>query len=215
MAPYFLYNIAPLSMLLAVLITFGLLQRSNEITAMKATGISIYRIVVPVLVAAALIAAGLFFFDQFYLPYTNKRQDALRNQIKGKPAQTYLNPNRRWIFGEHSTFTTTSSSTPTAISSATCRYSVRSPTFQLTGASMPTAPIGTTACSAGSAPRDGSAVCMAPPFRATAPLTWKPLRLSEPPAYFKKEVKQSSEMNYEELRRYIHDLQQSGFDVVG
>src|SRR2546428_13056414 len=38
--------------------------------------------------------------------------------------------------------------------------------------------------------------------------------LSEPPYYFKKEVRQSSEMNYEELRRYIRDLQQSGFDVV-
>ena len=38
--------------------------------------------------------------------------------------------------------------------------------------------------------------------------------LREPPGYFKKEVKQSSEMNYEELRNYIHDLQQSGFDVV-
>ncbi len=38
--------------------------------------------------------------------------------------------------------------------------------------------------------------------------------LTEPPGYFKKEVKQSSEMNYDELRRYIADLQQSGFDVV-
>src|SRR2546428_7663620 len=38
--------------------------------------------------------------------------------------------------------------------------------------------------------------------------------LSEPPYYFKKEVRQSSEMNYEELRRYVRDLQQSGFDVV-
>ena len=38
--------------------------------------------------------------------------------------------------------------------------------------------------------------------------------LHEDPSYFKKEVKQSSEMNYEELRRYISDLQQSGFDTV-
>jgi hypothetical protein len=38
--------------------------------------------------------------------------------------------------------------------------------------------------------------------------------LAETPAYFKKEIKQSSEMSYEELRRYIHDLEQSGFDVV-
>ena len=38
--------------------------------------------------------------------------------------------------------------------------------------------------------------------------------LIEPPYYFKKEVRQSSEMNYQELRAYIADLQQSGFDVV-
>jgi lipopolysaccharide export LptBFGC system permease protein LptF len=38
--------------------------------------------------------------------------------------------------------------------------------------------------------------------------------VTETPGYFKKEVKQSSEMNADELRRYIHDLQQSGFDVV-
>jgi len=38
--------------------------------------------------------------------------------------------------------------------------------------------------------------------------------LAEAPAYFKKEIKQSSEMTYEELRLYIHDLEQSGFDVV-
>ena len=37
---------------------------------------------------------------------------------------------------------------------------------------------------------------------------------SEPPNYFKKEVVQSSEMSYSELKNYIHDLQQSGFDVV-
>ncbi|MGA2236781.1 MAG: LptF/LptG family permease, partial [Terriglobales bacterium] len=101
--PYFLYYpIAPLSMLLAVLVTFGLLQRSNEITAIKATGISLYRIVVPVLIASMLVAGVLFLSDQLYLPYTNKRQDALRNQIKGKPAQTYLRPDRKWIFGQHS-----------------------------------------------------------------------------------------------------------------
>ena len=38
--------------------------------------------------------------------------------------------------------------------------------------------------------------------------------LHENPGYFKKEVKQSSEMSYDELRRYIDDLQQSGFDTV-
>src|SRR5947199_2998178 len=99
--PYLLYNVAPLVMLLAVLVTFGLMQRSNEITAIKATGTSIYRIVTPVIFAAAVIAAGLFFADQFYLPHTNQRQEALHNQIKGKPPQTYLRPDRKWIFGQN------------------------------------------------------------------------------------------------------------------
>src|SRR5581483_1049290 len=101
--PYFIYNVTPLSMLLAVLVTFGLMSRTNEITAVKATGISIYRIIVPVLLAAAVAAASLFFFDQFYLPRANKRQDALRNLIKGKPAQTYLLPDRKWIKGKENT----------------------------------------------------------------------------------------------------------------
>ena len=101
-APFYLYLILPLGVLMAVLITLGLMQRSNEITAIKATGVSIYRVIVPVLVAAVLLAVGLFSFDQLYLPYTNKRQDALRSQIKGKPPQTYLNPSRKWIFGQHS-----------------------------------------------------------------------------------------------------------------
>ena len=37
-------------MLVAVLVTFGVLTRTNELTAMKATGISLYRVMVPVLV---------------------------------------------------------------------------------------------------------------------------------------------------------------------
>src|SRR5579883_2605052 len=87
--PYFIYNLAQYAVLLAVLVTFGLMERSNEVTAIKATGISIYRFIVPVLVICAGLAASLFSFDQVYLPRANKRQDALRNQIKGKPAQTY------------------------------------------------------------------------------------------------------------------------------
>ena len=53
------------------------------------------------IVAAAVLAVGLFFADQFYLPSTNQRQEALHNQIKGKPPQTYLRPDRSWIFGQN------------------------------------------------------------------------------------------------------------------
>jgi LPS export ABC transporter permease LptF/LPS export ABC transporter permease LptG len=215
-SPYFLYNIAPLSILLAVLITLGLMQRSNEITAIKATGISIYRIVTPVLLACAVLAVGLFFSDQLYLPHANKRQDALRNLIKGKPAQTYLNPDRKWIFGEHSNIYYYQLFDPERNEFGRLSVFEFSPgTFQLTQRiyaerAQWEESLQRWVCTQGWQ-RDlrGAAIADYRTFDvATFP------GVSEAPTYFKKEVKQSSEMNYQELRRYIHDLQQSGFDVV-
>jgi LPS export ABC transporter permease LptG len=215
-APYLLYNVAPLIMLLAVLITFGLMNRSNEITAIKATGTSIYRIVTPVLVAAAVLAVGLFFADQFYLPHTNQRQEALHNQIKGKPAQTYLRPDRKWIFGQHNDIYYYQFFDPDRDQFANVTI------FQVDPASFAI----TQRIHADSAhwadnlnrwifergwqrSLNGPAIA---DFRTFDVSTFP--ELSEAPSYFKKEVKQYSEMNYEELRRYIRDLQQSGFDVV-
>ncbi|PYX08174.1 MAG: LPS export ABC transporter permease LptF, partial [Acidobacteria bacterium] len=215
-SPYFVYNITPLCVLLAVLITFGLMQRSNEITAIKATGISIYRIVLPILITASLLTAGLFFFDQFYLPHANKRQDALRNLIKGKPAQTYLNPERKWIFGQHSSiyyYQFFDSERDQFGNLSVFQFDPAS--FQLTHRVYAERAhwedrLQRWICEQGwernlRGPAIGN-------FRTFDVSTFP--AINEPPLYFKKEVKQSSEMNYEELRRYIHDLQQSGFDVV-
>lgn len=214
--PYFLYNVAPLAILLAVLVTLGLMQRSNEVTAVKATGISIYRIIVPLLVASAMLAAGLFFFDQFYLPYANKRQDALRNEIKGKPAQTYLNPDRKWIFGEHSNiyyYQLFDSERNQFGRLSVFQFDPKN--FQLTKRIYADRAhwedtLQRWVCTQGWERQfRGSAI---EDYRTFDVSTFA--GVSEPPTYFKKEVKQSSEMNYQELRRYIRDLQQSGFDVV-
>ncbi len=214
--PYLLYNVAPLVMLLAVLVTFGLMQRSNEITAIKATGTSIYRIVTPVVVAAAVLAVALFFADQFYLPHTNKRQEALHNQIKGKPAQTYLRPDRKWIFGQHNDIYYYQFFDPDRDQFGNVTvFQLNRATFAITRRIH-----AERAHWADNLNRwvyeqgwdrtlNVSAIANYRQFDvATFP------DLPETPAYFKKEVKQYTEMNYEELRRYIRDLQQSGFDVV-
>ncbi len=215
-APYFLYTTTPLSMLLAVLVTFGLLQRSNEITAIKATGISLYRIIIPVLIASTLVAGVLFLSDQLYLPYTNKRQDALRNQIKGKPAQTYLRPDRKWIFGQHSDIYYYQFFDPDRdVFGGVSVFQFDPHTFQITHRIIAdrarwSSSMGRWVYEQGwERSLSGPAIENYHKFDvATYP------ELSEPPAYFKKEIKQSSEMSYEELRRYIHDLEESGFDVV-
>jgi LPS export ABC transporter permease LptG len=215
-APYLLYSVAPLIMLLAVLITFGLMNRSNEITAIKATGTSVYRIVTPVMFAAAVLAAGLFFADQFYLPHTNKRQEALHNMIKGKPAQTYLRPDRRWIFGQHNDIyyyqffdadrnqfanLTVFRLDPVNFAISQRIHAERAHWAENMGRWIYEQGWQRTLRGAAIAGYHNFDVSTFPD-------------LSEAPSYFKKEVKQYSEMNYEELHRYIRDLQQSGFDVV-
>ena len=215
-APYFLYTTTPLSMLLAVLITFGMLQRSNEITAIKATGISLYRVVVPVLIASTLVAGVLFLSDQLYLPYTNKRQDALRNEIKGKPAQTYLRPERQWMFGQHSDIYYYQFFDPDRdVFGGVSVFQFDPHNFQITHRISADRAHWSDAMSrwvyeeGWERSLNGSAIEYYHRFdAATYP------ELAETPAYFKKEIKQSSEMSYDELRRYIHDLEQSGFDVV-
>jgi len=215
-SPYLLYSVAPLIMLLAVLITFGLMNRSNEITAIKATGTSVYRIVMPVLAAAAVLSAGLFFADQFYLPHTNKRQEALHNQIKGKPPQTYLRPDRRWIFGQHNDIyyyqffdadrDQFANLTIFRIDPASFTITQRIHAERAHWADN----LGRWIFEQGW--QRTLNVAAIEGYRTFDVYTFP--ELTEQPSYFKKEVKQYSEMNYEELRRYIRDLQQSGFDVV-
>ena len=100
LTPYLLYNLAPLSALVAVLVTLGVMSKNNEIVACKASGISLYRLAVPLLFAGLVLAGSMLILDETYLPYANQHQDALRNQIKGRPPQTYTHP-ERWIFGNN------------------------------------------------------------------------------------------------------------------
>src|SRR5437879_2688729 len=99
LAPYLMYQLAPLGALVAVLVTLGIMSKSNEIVAIKASGMSLYRLAVPLLLAGMALAAIMVVLDDTYLPFANQRQDALRNLIKGRPPQTYTRP-QRWIFGE-------------------------------------------------------------------------------------------------------------------
>ena len=54
------------------------------------------------LAVTALLSLGMFLFADRVLPETNQRQNGLRNQIKGKPAQTFYRPDHQWIFGTSS-----------------------------------------------------------------------------------------------------------------
>jgi LPS export ABC transporter permease LptG/LPS export ABC transporter permease LptF len=214
--PSYGYILAPLAVLIAVLVTFGLMEKANEVTAMKATGISIYRVVMPVLILSAFIAGGLFLLDQFFLPDNNRQEEALRNEIKGKPAQTYFRPDRMWIFGRNNTIYyyelfDTDRNTFGNISI----FEFDPATFSVTKRIFAEHAhwdngLNRFVFSQGwSRSFNGSAI---QEFHTFDVSTFA--ELTENQEYFKKEVKQSQEMNYSELSQYIDDLQQSGFEVV-
>jgi lipopolysaccharide export LptBFGC system permease protein LptF len=102
LTPALIYETLPVSVLVAVLVTFGVLSRQNEITAFKASGVSLRRLAAPILIGCTLFSAGLFAFDFYYVPGANRRQDALRDQIKGRATQTYMTADRKWIMGHGS-----------------------------------------------------------------------------------------------------------------
>jgi LPS export ABC transporter permease LptF/LPS export ABC transporter permease LptG len=216
LSPSLIYLMAPMSVLLAVLITFSLLQKSSELTAMKATGFSIYRATLPVIVLSGIFAVGLFVFDQAYIPHTNKRQEVLRNQIKGKPPQTYLQADRKWIFGESNQIYYYQVFDPDVDRFGGITVFEFDPaTFQLTrrihadGAHWEPTLKKWVFENGWVRSLNGSSI---QEYRTFDVSTFK--ELGEDPSYFKKEVRQSSEMDYHELRNYIQDLQQSGFDTI-
>lgn len=67
----------PMAVMVAVLTAFGRLSQDNEITAVKANGVSVFSLVAPVLVVVAVVSVGLFEFGNVVLPAANHRLTAL------------------------------------------------------------------------------------------------------------------------------------------
>lgn len=74
----------PLSTLLASIMTMGNLGENNELLAMKATGISLQRIMRPLVLLAVSISIGAFFVSNNLVPYTNLQIKTLVFDIKHK-----------------------------------------------------------------------------------------------------------------------------------
>jgi LPS export ABC transporter permease LptG/LPS export ABC transporter permease LptF len=221
LTPSMLYQIAPLAVLIAVLVTFGVLNRNSEVVAMKATGISLYRLVIPIVSISAILAVSLFLFDQYYLPQANRRQEALRSTIKGRPPQTFLHPEQKWIFGqprpgEPGRIFYYQFFDPDTNEFANLNVFEFDPsTFALSRRIFATrvfwsARTGSWAFENGwERDFDGANQTRFQEFKYTSFS-----EIHEEPGYFKKESLQSQEMNFGQLDRYIRDLRQSGFDTM-
>lgn len=74
----------PLSTLLASLMTLGNLGENNELLAMKSAGISLPRIMSPLIIITTIITIGAFFFSNNILPYTNLKMSTLLWDVRNQ-----------------------------------------------------------------------------------------------------------------------------------
>ena len=201
----------PLASLLATLLAFGVLERNQEVTAMKAAGLSLFRISLPVLLLGILLSVAQFALTDSVLPRANERAANLRAEIReSKPASTF--GLRQWIFGaERRLYNFASYSRGRDEYQGVAIYR-----FAGDGSSRVAERIE----AEGMRFRDGLWVLRngwsrtfgaeGEKFEAFRRLT---LDLPEDPAYFQREVRAPAQMSFHRLRRYIRDLRQGGYDV--
>ena len=99
LAEFFVYAVTsvvplalPLAILLASLMTFGNLGEKFELTAMKAAGVSLFRIMRPLAIAIAFICVGAFLFSNYVLPVSQVKLWALIFSLKQKSPELEIPP---------------------------------------------------------------------------------------------------------------------------
>jgi lipopolysaccharide export LptBFGC system permease protein LptF len=153
--------------------------------------------------------------DDTYLPYANQRQDALHNQIKGRPPQTYTHP-QRWIFGESYKIYNYDLFDPaqnlfgglSVVELDPANFHIRRRVFA--SRARWSESLKTWALEGGWVREfsDGTIVGYKPFTVFSLP------ELTEPPSYFNREVLPAFQLSWRDLSTYIDGLHRAGFDVA-
>ncbi|MBN1363536.1 MAG: LPS export ABC transporter permease LptG [Syntrophaceae bacterium] len=112
MASYFLFSIPmiisyvfPPAVLLSTLMTFGSLSKYNEITAMKANGVNIYRITLPILILASIAAVLYFYFSELITPVSIQKTTHIKNvEVKKQKTPGFFKQNEIWYYSDNAIY---------------------------------------------------------------------------------------------------------------
>ena len=218
--PQYIYYILPLAVLLGALVTIGVLTKNSELVVMKACGISLYRVALPVLAGAVIAGGLLFLLEETILGPANRRAETIRYVIRGGSAQTFDVLHRQWMTGSrgeiyHFEFydPRTRQLNGLSVYEFGDRMDVltrRAFAERAVYADDPTAATSVWKAEQGWT-RELSA---AGDTRAFTPFATSSIRL-EPAAYFGTEQPDERFMSYSQLRGYTARLGSTGFDVSG
>jgi LPS export ABC transporter permease LptG/LPS export ABC transporter permease LptF len=217
--PQYIYYIIPLSALVATLVTIGVLTKNSELIVMRACGISLYRSAAPMLLFAALCSLSLFELQEHVLADSNREAARLNAIIRNYPTQTFGILNRRWIVGAggdiyHYEFFDPAANRFDRLS----LFQLNHDTWKLD------ALVRAKDVVAGQENwearqgwiREFTAERKHDTLRTVVkytPFASRPLTL-EPPSYFKTDEPEADRMTYEQLGRYVKQLQASGYHAV-
>ena len=77
--PMIIFYITPVAVLVATLISLGLLARNSEVVAFKASGVSLYRLSAPIVVASLAVSVFIFLLSDRVIPHTSVRTNWIWN----------------------------------------------------------------------------------------------------------------------------------------
>ena len=95
--PLITVELFPATMLISVLVTYALVARRHEAIAWWASGQSVYRLMLPGFFFALAMAFGSWLVQEYVMPGTNVKQDALRARIRGGEARATTRTGRQWL----------------------------------------------------------------------------------------------------------------------
>jgi len=100
--PFIISQIAPVALLLAVLIAFGLMSKNNEIIALKSGGVSIYYLIRPVVIIGIFFSLALGVLAEFIVPATRVKANYIWRQEVRKEAAIASREKNIWVKGNRS-----------------------------------------------------------------------------------------------------------------
>jgi LPS export ABC transporter permease LptG len=210
--PAALHDGLPVVMLVATIFLFLTLSRYHELTALKAAGVSLYRVAAPVLGVGFLVAVGAGLFQELALPVLNERGDEVdRVKIRGQAPRHLQTRQRLWVRSADTRFYRVELLNPATNDLHGVTILELDRDFRLTGrldARRAHWTAGGWELSEG-AYRDITAEGKV----QTVPFSWTALDLKEELDDFLRIQKPVSTMSFWELRDYIAQLEAAGFQI--
>ncbi len=95
--PFIIGQVAPIAALLSVLLSTGLLSMSGEITAVRASGVRLLRVFIPIFMAGFLISISVIFINEYLTPLGLKKTEAFKVRWFNKTSRGTLGGKGLWL----------------------------------------------------------------------------------------------------------------------